>query len=279
MDSIFFITSLIAISGGTGGLVFALATPNSHNLTIPLKGEEIDTGFIGHILIGIAAAFVVVALAQFLGIDIEFVKKQSVSGELISQPAISTILRVFAIGIIGGFTGLKIIETVSNKLMKEVQERLEKIEQKSTADSKTLSCLIDDQRLLWANEKLNLGLYAEALNDCDDILLRFESGKVYGTKARALRGLGRLDEAIDAINKGIEALHGQVNHETLPILYWNRACYKALKNMDINDVISDIDKSLELNSEFSKDICKDPDLIPCRDNPVFKNHFKEHCKD
>ncbi len=57
-----------------------------------------------------------------------------------------------------------------------------------------------------ANEALKAGLHEEALAHYEAYLARYDDeGNAYGKVAEALERLGRIDEALAALRKGIEA--------------------------------------------------------------------------
>lgn len=55
--------SIILLGGGIGGFAFSFDNTESHNLRLPWNGHEIDTGFLGHLLVGIGGAIIAVAAA------------------------------------------------------------------------------------------------------------------------------------------------------------------------------------------------------------------------
>ena len=59
-----------------------------------------------------------------------------------------------------------------------------------------------------ANEALKAGLYAEAAEQLEHYLASYDDeGNGYGRLAEALHHLGRIDEAREALHKGIAASH------------------------------------------------------------------------
>ena len=59
-----------------------------------------------------------------------------------------------------------------------------------------------------ANEALKAGLHAEALENLEAYLARYDDeGNGWGRLAEALAALGRVDEAREALTKGIAASH------------------------------------------------------------------------
>lgn len=261
---------LIILSGGLGGVVFALASPNSYKITLPFWGKEVDTGFLGHMVIGIAGAIVTVAFIELLGLDVTTIE-ESINGEKIKW---TQTLHLLGVGVIGGFSGLKLISGLSNKILKDIQQEVSEVKQKTIKDEATMQRLMCEMLLVGAREKIEENRYTEALTDAEKAIQMDEGPKGWGAKARALRWLGRYDEAILALDKAIELAYTLNRLGVAATLYWNRACYKALISKDIQSIIGDLDESIKLMPTFKEGILQETDLEAVINNKVFREHYE-----
>lgn len=260
---------LIICSGSMGGIIYALASPNAYTISIPLDGKEFNTGFFGHMIIGIGAAFVTIAFAQLLGLEIEKISNTSEATKEITY-LLTPIIHIIGIGIIGGFSGLKIINGLSDKILKDLERDVSEVKHNTEHN---IQLLYSELLLYGAREKIEEQRYHEALCDAESAIELDEGPKAWGVKARALRWLNQIPEAIVALDKAINLATTNNRSDLLAVLLWNRACYKSLINRDINLIISDLDKSIEYNPDFKEGIIQEDDLAAAKENMTFRNHF------
>jgi tetratricopeptide (TPR) repeat protein len=94
-------------------------------------------------------------------------------------------------------------------------------------------------------------------------LLDSERWDVWGMKALSLAKIGKFDEAIISINKGMELAPSQ------PANIYNRACIYCLKG-DKTNALSDLQKAISLNPAFKENARKDEDFTSLYDDEDFK---------
>src|ERR1041384_1912993 len=131
---IFDILILIAASGGAGGLTFGLLSQNTYQVRLFRKAWSCDAGCIGDIIVGACAALAIVGLAEpilnILPVDKTEVKK-------LSELPITTIIKLVSFGIIGGFTGFKLLSGLSVKFLKQWAVTAEELEERVAAAKKS----------------------------------------------------------------------------------------------------------------------------------------------
>lgn len=86
---------------------------------------------------------------------------------------------------------------------------------------------------------------------------------VWGMKAGALAKLGKFDDAINSINKGLELAPDN------PTGIYNRACIYCLKG-DRTNALADLKKAVSINPSFKKQAIRDEDFKSLYDDEEFK---------
>jgi len=86
---------------------------------------------------------------------------------------------------------------------------------------------------------------------------------VWGMKAGSLAKVGKFDEAIISINKGVELAPNQ------PVNIYNRACIYCLKGEKAN-ALADLQKAISINPSFKENARKDEDFKSLYDDEDFK---------
>ena len=86
---------------------------------------------------------------------------------------------------------------------------------------------------------------------------------VWGMKAGSLAKIGKFDEAITSINKGVELAPNE------PLNIYNRACIYSLKG-DKANALADLQKAISINPSFKENAQKDEDFKSLYDNEDFK---------
>jgi tetratricopeptide (TPR) repeat protein len=86
---------------------------------------------------------------------------------------------------------------------------------------------------------------------------------VWGMKAGSLAKIGKFDEAIISINKGIELAPNE------PVNIYNRACIYSLKG-DKANALADLQKAISMNPAFRENARKDEDFKSLYDDEDFK---------
>ena len=105
----------------------------------------------------------------------------------------------------------------------------------------------------WEESLLALGAVA------DQEPLRVEAWLGMGW---CLKRLGRLDDAIATLDRGVAALPGE------PILLYNLACYHALAGR-VQAAIENLTRAISIDSRFRDLTSAEPDFDPIRQDPRF----------
>jgi tetratricopeptide (TPR) repeat protein len=90
-----------------------------------------------------------------------------------------------------------------------------------------------------------------------------ERWDVWGMKAASLAKIGRFDEAIASINKGMELAPDE------PVNIYNRACIYCIKG-DKTNALTDLQKAISMNPAFKENARKDEDFRGLYDDEDFK---------
>jgi tetratricopeptide (TPR) repeat protein len=85
----------------------------------------------------------------------------------------------------------------------------------------------------------------------------------YVEKGRALKRLGKIKEALEAIEIAF-----QINSDKPEVLY-NRACYKLLLGSPVDEVLENLGRAIAAKPELKEEAKKDPDLQSLFENPEF----------
>ena len=253
---------IVIIAGAMGGLAYSLSTDDGYTLKIPGKGENIQTGFLGHMITGAITAIVIVPLAaNILGVE-------SIWPSAGQMPTLQSYSYLIAMSAIGGFGGLKFLQGVSEAINKRINE----LQQKSDKISKQIEDTSSEQLLARARDKIVAKRYHEALLDLEEAIKIHPSGRAYGLKAIGLRHTERLSAAIKTIEEGLK-LDATTNSDKA-LLHWNLGCYNSLMHKNIDVVIKNISDSVGINSDYKADIVTEDDLEFARSNEQFTNHFE-----
>jgi hypothetical protein len=74
-----------------------------------------------------------------------------------------------------------------------------------------------------------------------------------------------MQKAIEYLDRAIAA------HPTYSRAYYNRACYKCVASVPIQEWLTDLVKALELDPELRKYVLNDVDFNAVLDDPEFKS--------
>ncbi len=106
--------------------------------------------------------------------------------------------------------------------------------------------------------------YSEAIEALDKaISLDPTRQDVWGMIAGGLAKMGRFDDALSAINKGLELAPND------PYNFYNRACIYCLK-VDKANALADLEKSISLNPSLKQQARQDEDFKNLYDDEEFK---------
>jgi len=282
----------VVISGGfIGGTIFSMQSEGVYELRIRRGGPQsqrpivtiggvweygfvgIAAGMIGLLItariIGVGAKDV----ASALGADAGTIGTASITA---AADRLFTCLGVFSVALVAGFLGLNLIRMVSDKVKEEIKKKIqEEFKEELTPDR-----LAERAKQLLENHAYESAVKAYRELGTHERTLRSPIGQ-----AMALRRLGRLDAAISCLDDGIQSrapAEGEPSRRAMA--YWNRACYKSLKNKgdlkeeNVKSIIEDLELSLQNEPGFKnslRDVDFDDDLKPLVGNPIFDNWRKK----
>lgn len=261
---------LVPIFGGLGGAVGGalrgsnalelcsfepLSLPKSEkhgvNKTAEPEHWKINLGVVGEIASGLGGATAAVFL---FGGTLKFDEKDP-----------KTYVLLVSVSFLAGAFGKQVVAIAGERLLKEVgvQAKEAKVEAQSAQQK--------------ANRATAMGYTLEAIHltrkeEPNEALIMAQSAleldptyaNAYGEKGRALRRLGRLEEALAAVEEGLK-----VDKNKAELLY-NRACYKVLLGKASSaEVLEDLKKALALKPELKKSALKDEDLQALAELPEF----------
>lgn len=246
MESVVKILAIIMTSGAFGGLIFGLFTQSTYKVRVPFSGKLLEVGFVGDMIVGVGAA-----------ISIFFVAGPLFNLKFNIEMDAQAYLQIIALGIISGFTGIRLLSSMSDKLLERISEIDERIEHVEKYDEIS-ELLSQADYLQQINPESSLIFYDKSLK------IDPENESVLIGKAKSLKRLNRFKEAITILTQVIE------NNPNAERAYYNRACYKALSpQFDKNEVFVDLRKAISiLNVEgFAY---SDPDFKSLYDDPEFQ---------
>ena len=298
MHGFWCLLGLIVASGSLGGIIFSLDSPDSHKLSLPVIGD-CNSGFFGHIVIGVGGAFVAIAASvPVLNLDLSLFDKVWTSLEDLKLLPLT--LYIIGISVLGGYSGLRIISGLSHTMLKQLKKEIDeakisseekitklsgRIEENTQLDKKRSKEINKLKISLSRSEKERLLLrgaflvethdYLDAIAILDEYIATYpDEPKPLMWKARAQKRRKDIDGAISSTRKAIEL------RDDYWLYPYNLACYISLKNEGTAaDIIDVLKKSLSLArgeevDEFWEYADTDVDLDSLRKTEEFKE-FKE----
>jgi len=276
---------IISLAGAFGGFVDGLSTRKPY--TFAYKDKTTDIGFLGDIFVGAAASIAIFTVAgAVFGIDNNWHE--------IETPAV--FMRVVALGVLSGYVGIRLLNPLSAKLVKEIADDAAK---KAVQESATVNwevalnvqegnqiisdydrILLDfnnDHKKLLASAKIN-----EANNMLKEAAARFDmalsvdpiSRDANRGKARVLRREAEIAKAggndTDAANKwksAIQLLTEIIQRDpNSAFALYNRSCYRLLSNAPKDSVLEDLEAAIKIHEQLKGRALRDPDFKVLRDN-------------
>lgn len=269
---------LVPIFGGLGGTVGGLLrsdnalelcslrevmVPNPRKGTEQVKSTEsptywkISLGIVGEIAIGLGGATAAIFL---FGGTLKFEEHDP-----------KTYVLLVSVSFLAGAFGKDVVVTAGERLLREVKTEA------SAAAATAQSAQHDANKAtaigyaLQATVLLREGKPKEAL-DVANLALELDpkNATAYGEKARALKRLNRLDEALLVVEEGLK-----IKSDKAPLLY-NRACYKLLLGKGTREeILADLKKAITIKPELKKEARGDEDLRSLRDWDEFQKLVAE----
>lgn len=275
---------IVLLSGASGGLIYSMTTGDFHSLHFPhfkLQNEHslkntLDTGFLGHMLIGMMSGIVMVSITLtqipdgMLGIL-----------DLAAPSSHSTILTIAkslfytcTTSLIGGFLGLRLIINVSDKTFSHLQDRVKSLQSQVSETAKATAKISEEQKLL---DEIRLARAFMVEGNIDEALQLIEQNlRIKPTKEGAFTKAFILKRKNDYAG-AISTLENSFKLQSLGVLntdaniFFNLACYYALAAPNnIGKIAELLTKSVELRPENAFDIENEMDFVGIRDVDQFK---------
>ncbi|CAH6874729.1 putative TPR_REGION domain-containing protein [Vibrio chagasii] len=256
--------TVLVIAGSLGGLIYALESDSAydHNLCIPWDGKEINTGWLGHVIVGIGGAIVTIGAAiPVFRMDITPIAEyhllveqppsntsfnaviapaqqplseglSSVSGATANQvkeaeqntsitpkssftkkDTLELILYMLALGIIGGYSGLRIISGMSDAMIKKLEKEVDDKVKKSTQTLQKENQKIRDSVAVSLKKDRELKSELDKQKDSNNLI-----------KAAFLIKTGKAGEGVEILKKQREK-----TPKNDKVIMWLGSGYRQLK--------------------------------------------------
>ena len=300
MIAIWCLLGTMAFSGALGGFIYTLNSPTSHTFRIPWMGEY-DSGFLGHVIIGIGGALVAVAAAvPILDLNLNiFIGVTSKLGN--PEPLIPGLFYIIAIGIIGGYSGLRIISGLSDAMLKKLQQEMaenmeetkrslaKKEEEIQKLKQEVDNNFIEDQKrdselksALAKTELLqgNFLIFSGKPDQGVEKLLQYlksnhEDAIAWSWLAMGYKRIGKIEEAVNAVCKAIELTPDKW------VYHFNLACYYSMARKDLVLIKSSISKAIHTAAdendvkEIIESLTSDADFENILSLPEYRDFVSE----
>lgn len=221
--------SIILLGGGLGGFAFSLEDSCSHTVRLPWKGQTVDTGFLGHLLVGISGAFVAIAASiavlelnvwPIVGYSIQDLALPLFTDKATPPEALKLLVKsmvyTVAVSVVGGYSGLRLISGFSSALLQRVEKELQNVKEDVNKFTKTQKSL----ELAKIHILMENGEFEEAIELLQESLANDPTqAKAWSWLGRAFRKIDKPEEAIDAAKKAIKCDNKDW------IYQFNLACY------------------------------------------------------
>jgi hypothetical protein len=286
----------VLFGGAFGGFVFSMVAGRQYVLKLPTRVqdlqsekkqvEEYELGHLGHTIVGIAAGLVSVPLVFRLTNAQSPLHTVSWNGT--TQQQIGQIYNIAEISLglstlsfVAGFLGLRLIASVAKRALQAVDKDLAEFAGKVTSQvtsevtSQVTANIKDELTFSEVRALFDAGKFRES----HALTVELEKSPEYRfravfNRARALSRLQQLGEAIALLGQALDMDGGDATLERKAYAYFNRACYRTLALADpsaeIDRIINDLSKSIELKSEFKYDLASEPDLKALHSLPQWK---------
>jgi hypothetical protein len=267
---------VIIIAGGfVGGTIFSLQSEGVYDLRIRVhrsaaaSGETKLAGIWAYGLVGIPAGTMALLIgARLIGVDdaalaTALTSRDGVAGAL---HRVATCLGVFAATVVGGFLGLNLIRVVSERLKAEIHREVKG--QVAPIHLFTKGKLLMDEHA-----------YEQSLEAFRALAREESSLRPIVWQARALKRLGRLNDAVAVLDEGLKTRGPSDEPFRRAVAYWNRACYKCLNGggndapQTVRSIVEDLRRAVHDAPGFVESLSSsalDPDLVSLVGHPIFE---------
>jgi hypothetical protein len=240
---------IVPVFGALGGLVGSLIrNVNYLNLvSFDSSNNRVRLGFVGDVILGLGGSAVVSFLFENT-LRFEPEKKESYP------------LMISVCFLAGVFGQLLIMKAGKEWLAQEALD----VANDAKRQADRLKSSAASAFVIASLYKFDKGLYEEALKAADEAL-GLDPDNIGGAvaKARALKRLARVAEAIAVIERALRLPKEIVENENEGVLLYNKACYRLLLEPGaVDEVLKLLERAFILNPGLKASAVIDPDLAP-----------------
>lgn len=276
----------ITLAGALGGFAHALVAEEPHAIW-PFQGANTSkvNQALADTVLGVAAAWAVFLISDLFGLDSDAIDLKK------------DLVKLMALGVVSGYAGVRLLNPMSARIgrrieeaEKHLQERIKQLEKEQHHATEQMSEVNKNikaggevnryrQLLAEASAYERVEAFGPALEKIDEVLVtRADDEDALLKKAKYLKRnaqrekdgnlTGALKEAIN-ITSSILDRNPQSSRA-----FYNRACYKCLLKHELDEVIKDLRKAIELDSIFKISAGHDADFTDIRNKAAFKKLIK-----
>jgi hypothetical protein len=271
----------IFAAGAFGGFVDGLVAGRPY--AFRWNKKTVDIGSLGDILVGAAAGLAIFTVATAV-FKISLTELQTTD----------MFVRVVAWGVLSGFAGLRILQGMSEKLVKDIATKAaEDAVKKSVVQDIETEVNIKDAEALLA--KYDIAIHsgwlqagqAEAMKLLEDAKFKFElalqhqrnnelalrgTAKIYKRMAEVEKNKGNIRAEKDNWDKAIAILTTITDASpSASVAFYNLACYKQLSGVSLTEVISCLRRAIEVAPVLKSYARSDADFIGIANKQEFKD--------
>ena len=260
------ILTVIALSGAIGGFATGIGSQRSNEITIPGLRKTgtphyFRLGFMGDMFIGMAASFAV----HFVFDPIADNKPTSLE--------MHYLLRAISLGVLAGFTGIKVLTTISDAITQQLRNNRNQIMDEVKTENRSDELLVFTENSLKEVDGKAATDAAGALSDLNNFELGIDqllaqtpnNTRAMVVKAKIFRRRWEYSKTDPSrkqfLLEAIKILTAAVSLDpTYDRAHYNRACYSALLG-NVDDAMRDLQQAITLffqNRFFAQ---QDPDLV------------------
>jgi len=238
-----------AIGGAVGGV---LRNENKLALSMIEVPDRIQLGVVGDICLGLGGACAVVFL---FGNTLQIDPKDDARSKLL----------LISISFLAGVFGKRIVELAGQKLLKQAEEKAKAVAQETVTTEVAPPAAAT--YAFAATELIRTGESIPKALEMAELALRYDPKSIHALieKARALKRLGKVEEALATIEEALRIRPDE------PKSLYNRACYMSILKKNSAEILADLKKAFQSLPELREDARKDPDFESMRSLPEFKN--------
>lgn len=270
------VLTIIILAGGFGGFVDGLIHQKSYFFRI--GRHSINIGSLGDVLVGATASLAMFTVAgAVFGIEWDSVGK------------IEHFIKVVAWGVLSGFAGIRFLNPLSEKVIKQVASDVarETMKQSTRQNIEVTLALKDAAQHLMKYDMQYSALEAQGkASDAEALLKRAAANfdialGAESTNSEALRGKAKVyrrmaDHATDPTEKekywemAIQLLTNIIQRDDKAALaYYNRACYKTLSG-NPDGALDDLEKAVQIYDKLKESAMSDCDFNKIRQSERFR---------